>query len=187
MTRYVALLRGINVGGKNLIGMADLRACFEDQGCRDVATYIQSGNVLFTANAPGAGLARRIERALAARFKYEASLVLRTAEQMHAILERAPRGFGARPDRYRYDVMFLKEPLTASAALKDLPLKEGVDRAYPGTGVVYFSRLVSKATQSRLSRIVSMPIYQRMTIRNWNTTTALLELLRTAPPAWNRR
>ena len=61
--------------------------------------------------------------------------------------------------------------------MKSLLTREGVDRAAAGRGVLYFSRLTSRAAQSQLSRIVSMPIYQSMTIRNWNTTTKLLQLM----------
>lgn len=178
MGRYVALLRGINVGGKNIIKMAELRACFEGLGFGDVATYIQSGNVLFTAaERERAVLARRIEGALAAAFQYRASVVVRSRAQLQQVVDRAPAGFGGQPARYHYDVIFLKEPLTAAAALARVPTKDGVDEAHAGTGVLYFSRLISKATQSRLSRVVSMPIYQSMTIRNWNTTTKLLHMM----------
>jgi uncharacterized protein (DUF1697 family) len=178
MSRYVALLRGINVGGKNLIKMAALRACFEAHGFGDVVTYIQSGNVVFTSGESGrAELERRIEAMLAAAFAYRASVVLRSRKQIQDVVERAPDGFGAQPARYRYDVIFLKDSLAASTALESVPTRPGVDRAYAGKGVLYFSRLVSKATQSRLGRIMSMPIYQRMTIRNWNTTTRLVELI----------
>jgi uncharacterized protein (DUF1697 family) len=178
MSQYVALLRGINVGGKNLIKMPALRACFENHGFRDVVTYIQSGNVLFTSAASAHDkLAREIEDMLTARFNYRASVVLRTRKQMQDIVRRAPDEFGAHPTRYRYDVIFLKKPLTASAAMKSMPVKEGVDQAHGGVGVLYFSRLISKASQSRLSRIVSLPIYQSMTIRNWNTTTKLLRMM----------
>src|SRR4051812_38003572 len=158
MKRYVALLRGINVGGNNLIKMAALKACFEAQGFRDVATYIQSGNVLFTVGAGATGtLCRRIEAALSAAFGYEASVVLRSRKEMQAIVKRAPAGFGKQPDKYRYDVIFLKAPLSAAAAIKDLPTRPGVDRASAGEGVLYFSRLISKASQSRLAKLVSLP------------------------------
>jgi uncharacterized protein (DUF1697 family) len=178
MTRYVALLRGINVGGRNLIRMPALKACFEELGCEDVATYIQSGNVLFSAQGTDSkALALRIERALAAAFDYEASIVLRTRKQLQDIVRRAPAGFGADPATCRCDVLFLKEPLTAAAALKIVPTKEGVDEVYAGPGVLYFSRIVDKAAQSRLNKLVSMPIYKSMTIRNWNTTTRLLSLM----------
>jgi uncharacterized protein (DUF1697 family) len=178
MPRYVALLRGINVGGKNLIPMAALKACFEDQGFEDVRTYIQSGNVVFTSPTSNqAELARRVERMLASAFDYEASVVLRSRTQMRSIVERAPEGFGAEPARYRYDVVFLKSPLPTRTAIESVLTKEGVDRVWPGTGVLYTSKLASRAAQSRLSRIVSLPIYRDMTIRNWNTTTKLLELV----------
>lgn len=178
MNRYVALLRGINVGGNNLIKMAALKACFEKEGLRDVATYIQSGNVLFGAQeAAPSKLASRIERALAAAFDYDANVILRTHAQMRAIVGRAPRGFGARPDDYRYDVIFLKAPLTANAASEHVVTTPGVDDARVGTGVLYFSRLSARASQSRLAKIVSSPIYKSITIRNWNTTTQLLRMM----------
>jgi len=154
VSAYVALLRGINVGGKNLIRMPALKACFEENGFEDVATYIQSGNVLFSSSeTSNAELTDRIEAML------------------------APKGFGTQPATYRYDVIFLKEPLSAKTAIKAVPPNPAVDAAHTGTGVLYFSRLTAKATASRLGKIVSSPIYQSVTIRNWNTTTKLLSLM----------
>jgi uncharacterized protein (DUF1697 family) len=182
MPRYVALLRGINVGGKNLIKMSALKACFEANGFEDVATYIQSGNVLFASpETRAAGLTRRIESMLAETFGYEATVVVRNRTQMRAVVERAPKTFGAEQVRYRYDVIFLKEPLTATIALKSVPTKPGVDEAHAGTGVLYFSRLIEKATQSQLNKIISSPIYPSVTIRNWNTTTKLVRMMNEAP------
>lgn len=179
MPRYVALLRGINVSGKNPIPMAGLKACFEENGFDDVRTYIQSGNVVFSSPLSNqAELTKRIERMIGTTFAhYAASVVLRSRNQMRAIVDRAPKGFGTQPSRYRYDVIFLKPPLTAKTAMKSVSMKEGVDRGWAANGVLYFSRLTSRATQSRLNRVVSLPIYQQMTIRNWNTTTKLRELL----------
>jgi uncharacterized protein (DUF1697 family) len=96
---------------------------------------------------------------------------------MTAIVTEAPAGFGKRPAAYRYDVIFLKEPLTAAEALNSVTAKAGVDRVLAGDGVLYVSRLISKATQSHLSRIVGTPAYRNMTIRNWNTTSKLVELM----------
>ena len=180
MKRYVALLRGINVGGNNLIKMTALKACFEKQGLLEVVTYIQSGNVVFGATDHAADtLGGRLERALAAAFRYDANVVLRTEKEMRQIVARAPKGFGKQPDKYRYDVIFLKAPLTAPVALKSVATAPGVDEAHAGPGVLYFSRLISKASQSRLSKIVSSPIYKSVTIRNWNTTTQLLRMMDT--------
>ena len=178
MPGYVALLRGINVGGKNLIKMPALKACFEANAFEDVATYIQSGNVVFASrDTRPAELAGRIEAMLTQTFGYQATVVVRNRRQMRSVVGRAPRGFGAEPMRYRYDVIFLKEPLTAKEAMKSVPTRPGVDEAHVGTGVVYFSRLIANASQSRLSRIVSSPIYPSVTIRNWNTTTKLLRMM----------
>lgn len=178
MPGYVALLRGINVGGKNLIKMPALKACFEANAFENVATYIQSGNVFFASpETLAAELTQRIEAMLAETFGYRATVVVRNRRQMRAVVGRAPQGFGAEPTRYRYDVIFLKEPLTAKVAMKSVPTKPDVDEAHVGAGVLYFSRLIANATQSRLSRIVSSPIYPSVTIRNWNTTTKLLRMM----------
>jgi uncharacterized protein (DUF1697 family) len=177
MTRYVALLRGINVGGNNLIGMPALKAAFEAQGYADVVTYIQSGNVVFSSSERSTVLVPRIEAALGKAFDYAASVVLRSRQQMHGVVHGAPGGLGARPAQYRYDVLFLKPPLVASQVLKVVPTKAGVDQVFAGSGVLYFSRLMEKASQSYLSRLVSMPVYRQITARNWNTTTRLLAIM----------
>ncbi len=176
--KFVALLRGINVGGNNIIKMADLKACFEGMRFANVATYIQSGNVLFeTSEANGKKLAGKIEKALSSAFDYESRVVLVSHPQLKRVVEKAPRGFGRDAAKFRYDVIFLKEPLTALEAMKSVSVKEGVDTAHAGDGVLYFSRLISKATQSRLNKIIGTPAYQNMTMRNWNTTTQLLAMM----------
>ena len=178
MAIHVALLRGINVGGKNLIKMPELKACFEADGFEDVRTYIQSGNVLFRATGSTSALADRIEKMLGKTFgHYRAWVLVRSHAQMRTTVEKAPAGFGSDPDAYLYDVVFLKAPLTASAALKKIPTREDVAEVHGGRGVLYFSRLKSRATQSRLNRVASLSIYQSMTIRNWNTTTRLLRMM----------
>ena len=182
MSRYVALLRGINVGGNNLIKMAALKACFEDNGLREVSTFIASGNVIFDAvGATPARLIAQIEAMLARTFNYPASIVLRSRKQMQQVIAQAPPGFGAQPAHYRYDVMFLKEGLKAARLLPTVLLREGVDEGYAGPGVLYFSRLTSRATQSKLNRIIELPFYKSMTIRNWNTTTKLLKVMEAVP------
>jgi len=179
-TQYVALLRGINVGGDNVIKMADLRACLARcDGLSDVATYIQSGNVLFSADeADSAALAARLEAAVSAGFPpYQARILVLGHDAVQRIVRCAPPGFGADPTVRRSDVLYLFGALDASEALADVPIRPDVDEAHAGPGVLYFSRLAARASQSHLSRVVGMPIYQSMTIRNWNTTTRLLALM----------
>ena len=173
---HLALLRGINVGGKNLIKMADLREAFEELGLADVATFIASGNVLFRApKQKREELAAGIESALSARFGTDLKVVLVTEAQLKGVVEGAPPGFGA--DTHRCDVIFLRAPLTARRAFAVLETKEGVDNAWAGRGVIYYSRLAAKASGSRLSKVVALPEYQDMTIRSWSTTTKLLALM----------
>jgi uncharacterized protein (DUF1697 family) len=175
--RYLALLRGINVGGRNLVRMADLRAAFEEMGFAEVATYIQSGNVLFRApRQRREELAARVESQLSRRFGIELRTVLLTEAQLEGVIEGAPRGFGG--DSHLCDVIFLRGPLTVKTAMRLVETREGVDNAWAGRGVLYFSRLAAKASGSRLSRIVALPEYQNMTIRSWRTTTKLLALMR---------
>lgn len=178
MNRYVVLLRGINVGGNNIIKMTALKACLEKAGFADVATYIASGNVLVSSKeTKRPALTAKIESVLAKAFAYQASVVIRDTKEMQRIVGKAPPGFGGQPDTYRYDVIFLKEPFTAAEAMKSVKTKDGVDEVHAATGVLYFSRLIAKATQSQLNKIVGTPAYQSMTIRNWNTTTKLLQLM----------
>ncbi|MFO0581676.1 MAG: DUF1697 domain-containing protein [Anaeromyxobacter sp.] len=174
--RFVALLRGINVGGRNLIRMPALKACFEAQGFGRVETYIQSGNVLFDASGSGRALAPGIERALSEAFGYAASVVVRSRAELERVVAGAPPRFGAAT--HRCDVVFLKHPLDARTALSHVKTREGVDEVHAGPGVLYFSRVAKLAARSQLVRIVQTPIYPSVTIRNWNTTTRLLALAR---------
>ncbi|MBA2523039.1 MAG: DUF1697 domain-containing protein, partial [Solirubrobacterales bacterium] len=98
-----------------------------------------------------------------------------TEAQLKGVIEGAPRGFGA--DSHKCDVIFLRRPLTVDRAFSLLETRKGVDRAWPGKGVLYFSRLASKASGSRLSRIVRLAEYQDMTIRSWSTTTKLITVM----------
>jgi len=182
-TRYVALLRGINVGGKRPVPMADLREMFTTAGFGDVATYIQSGNVVFSSDRPAAGLEAQIETALAEQFEGPIPVVVRSLRQVRSVVQSAPPGFGEQPDDYHSDVIFLKTPLTPAAAMKVVQLRDGVDQAWAGSGVLYFARLSERRTQSRLSSIMGTPEYQLMTVRNWRTTTKLLAMLETGPDA----
>ena len=176
--QYLALLRGINVGGNNVIKMTDLKACFENMGLTDVVTYIQSGNVLFrSAEKDKTKLTKKIEQVLSERFSYTSRIVVVTHKELKKVIDRAPKGFGNDLEKYKCDVIYLKEPLSPKEAMQNVSTKEGVDNAYAGVSVLYFSRLTSKASQSHLTKIIKLPIYQNMTIRNWSTTTKLLALM----------
>ena len=157
--------------------MTDLRAAFEDHGFDKAATHIQSGNVLFESDASAKSLEDDIEDMLERRFGSQLVVVVRSHRQLQSVIARAPSGFGAQPDTYHSDSVFLKGPLTSAQAMRIVELRDGVDQAWPGPGVLYFARLSARRTQSRMSKIVGTPEYQQMTIRSWSTTTKLLGLL----------
>ena len=176
-TRYVALLRGINVGGRNSGAIAELREAFAADGYQAISTYIRSGNVLFESDAAPDSLEHDLEAMLERRFGFPLVVVLRSHLQLRTVVEEAPDGFGADPARYHSDVIFLKAPLSSQQAMGVVSRREGVDQAWPGNGVLYFARVSERRTQSRMNRIVGTPEYGGMTIRNWATTTRLLGLL----------
>lgn len=172
--RYVALLRGINVGGNNPVKMAELAQVLTGVGHRDVRTYINSGNVVFTADQEPSESG--LEALLAERFGFGIPVLVRDRAAYEATVAAAPLEFG--DDALRRDVLFLKDAVTPADALAALPaLAEGVDRVWAGPRALYFARVAAKAHQSRLSKIVGTPIYRQMSARNWNTTRTLLKLL----------
>ncbi|MCZ0729433.1 DUF1697 domain-containing protein [Mycolicibacterium iranicum] len=176
-TRYAALLRGINVGGRNKISMADLRSVFSDAGYGNVTTYIQSGNVAFEFDGARKSLESDIEALLTERLESAPVVVVRSHRELRAIVEKAPADFVARTQDHHRDVVFLKTPLTVEQAMGVVQVRDGVDEAWKGRGVVYFTRLSAERTKSKMNRIVGTPEYRLMTIRNWATTTKMLAIL----------
>lgn len=182
MPAYVVLLRGINVGGKNKLPMAELARALLDAGFADVQTYIQSGNVLLRSDLAPAAVTETIEGLLPRRFTLDSSLVrvlVLTREQLEAVVDTRPAGFGDQPETYHSDVIFLIG-ISAADAMRVFNPREGVDAVWAGDEVIYSQRLSAERTRSRLSAIVGTPAYQSMTIRNWNTTTRLLAMMREA-------
>jgi len=177
--RYVALLRGINVGGNNLIKMLDLRSSFARMGFSDVETYIASGNVVFSSKQSNkAKLTKTIEEALSDAFSYESRVVVVSGSEMERVVTQARKGWGGDPAKYRYGFFFAREPLTTSEALGDVKPTPGVDTAHAGDHALYFRRLISKAAQSNLNKLVQRASYKNITVRNWNTTMKLFSMLR---------
>lgn len=181
MRAYAVLLRGINVGGKNTVPMADLRRCLEGLGFADVSTLIASGNVVLRADQRPDEIAARIEEALPETFGLADGLVkvhVLSRDQLHAVIDNKPAGFGEHPESYHSDAIFLMG-IDSAAAMSVFSPRDGVDEVWPGDGVIYAQRLSSQRTKSRLGRIVGTPEYRSMTIRNWNTTVKLRALLDT--------
>jgi uncharacterized protein (DUF1697 family) len=177
MSRYLVLLRGINVGGRNKVPMAALRELLESHGHTKVSTYIASGNVILSSDQSAAAIKRELEDALPKTFKLDSDLIavlVLTQAQLRAIVQKRPKGFGDHPDTYHSDAVFLMG-IDAKAAMAVFDPRPGVDEVWAGKGVIYSQRLSAQRTKSRLGKIVGTPPYKSMTIRSWQTTLALLE------------
>jgi uncharacterized protein (DUF1697 family) len=179
VSKYLVLLRGINVGGKNKVPMAGLRQLLEELGYSKVDTYIASGNVILSSDRSPGAIKRQIEAALPKAFRLDseliAALVLSRA-QLRAVVNRKPKGFGEHPETYHSDAIFLIG-IDAATAMQVFDPHPEVDRVWPGDGVIYSQRLSARRTASRLNKAITTPLYKSMTIRSWATTMALHELL----------
>lgn len=179
MKTYVILLRGINVGGKNKLPMTELKKCLENLGFSDVSTYIASGNVILRSNKNPKEIQSLIEEALPLTFTLDSDLIKVLAlshDQLKAIIDNKPKSFGDHPEKYHSDAIFLMG-VHVDQAMAVFKPRDGVDKVWPGDGVIYSQRLSAERTKSRLSAIMLSPLYKSMTIRSWNTTTKLLRLL----------
>lgn len=178
-TTYLALLRGINVGGKNKVPMAALKKLLEDLGLEEVRTYIQSGNVIFRSSLAADTIARNIEAGLTSTFKLDDELIkvlVLSRDALKAVVDKRPKGFGDEPGKYHSDAIFLIE-IDRDDAFAVFKPRDGVDKVWPGEGVIYSQRLSAERTKSRLGKIVASPLYKSMTIRSWQTTQKLMELM----------
>jgi uncharacterized protein (DUF1697 family) len=171
---YVALLRGINVGGKSTIAMAELKAVFESLGLQNVKTYINSGNVIFSTDR--ADPTSQIEAAINKKFGHDVRVTLRSIDEIKKTVE-AIDPLWANDKTMKCDVMFLWPEFDRSDALDEYPINpEYEDRLYtPGAIIWRVDR--SYATKTKLYRIVGTPVYKGMTVRNCNTVRKLYGLM----------
>jgi uncharacterized protein (DUF1697 family) len=173
---YLALLRGINVGGKNKVEMSRLKTVFESIGATEVRTYINSGNVIFVHDRGPTRLSAAIERAIEAEFGFEVRIVLRTADDVKSLAKAIPAAW-KEDSAMRCFVMFLWDDVDDPSVLDQLTIKDDIDdvKYVPGTIVWRVDRDV--VTRSGMMRLVSDDLYKQMTIRNVNTVRKLADLM----------
>ena len=176
-TGYVVFLRGVNVGGKNIIKMDELKKIFEELKFTEVKTYIQSGNIIFNDyEKDKTKLVKNIDKKLYKKLNTKVNIAILTFPEFKEIIDKKPKGFGD-ADEKKYDVIYLTEPLKANDALKEIKTREGVDEIFKGKNVLYISRKKESLAKSYLSKIIETPVYQNITIRNWNTTKKIYDLM----------
>lgn len=182
-TTFVALLRGINVGGKNKLPMADLSTMFEKAGCARVQTYIQSGNVVFDADAGAAGaLPGQIQGAIEKRFGYRIPVVMRTADELSAVAADNPflsRGV----DADVLHVVFLAGAPEAKRAAALDPNRSPPDEMIVRGREIYLSCPNGIARTRITNAYLDTTLATTSTLRNWRTVQMLARMANAAPGA----
>jgi uncharacterized protein (DUF1697 family) len=172
MTRSVALLRGINVGGRTKVEMPRLRQAFEAIGCADVSTYINSGNVLFTDDRATATLVAAIEEELHRVFGLELRVVVRTAASLRAVCEAIPDDW-TNDDRQKTDVLFLWDEVDDPSTLEAVAHDPELERVLYVPGALVWNIGREHVTRGNGVKLVRSELYRKMTVRNVNTVRKL--------------
>ena len=175
---YVALLRGINVGGKTKVDMATLREVVAALGCDDVRTYINSGNVLFRDPRSARTLAPRIEGAIEGEFGFPVAVQLRDLPAIRRLCKAIP-GEWTNDKEQKTDVMFIPAALDKPGLLDSIKHNPEIENVLHAPGAIVWN--ISRRNQGRgnATRLTQTEIYSRITIRNVNTVRKLRELLET--------
>jgi uncharacterized protein (DUF1697 family) len=176
MAAFICFLRGVNVGGKGKVPMADLRALLEGLGFDKVKTLLQSGNAVFAAKGGTAtALAGKIEAAIEKRFAYRSDVHLLTPSDLRRIVEANPYPGEAKKDPSHLIVRFIARPIdkTAQAALAATAAEGEKFKVTPGAIFLYYAHGIAR---SKLGSTLDRKDGARGTGRNWNTVTKLLDL-----------
>ena len=174
---FVALLRGVNVGGNNIISMRELKESFEGVGFEQVTTYINSGNVIFsTKETDSRKLEKKIEQMLSKDFQRDSKVVIRSLAEMEQLVESLPENWTSDPD-WRYNVIFLRHTIDSEKILEELTTKSDHEQICYRPGTVLWSAQASDINRTNMQKLSSRKIFRDMTVRNLNTTKKLCELM----------
>lgn len=174
---YVALLRGINVGGNNKVDMKLLKETFLQTGMESVITYINSGNVVFIDKThTKAEISSLLEQAIFQDFNLEIKVLIRSKDDYESMMKALPQSW--RNDaEMKCDVLFLWEEIDKETLLAELEIKPGIDTVRYSPGAILWSVDKRNVTKSGLMKLVGTALYKKMTVRNVNTTRKIYEIM----------
>lgn len=177
---YVALLRGINVGGKNKVAMPRLKKTFEAVGVTDVTTYINSGNVIFKEprRKPDT-VSSALEKAIEKDFGFPIKVLLRDLPAIKTVIRALPDTW-SNDQKMKCDVMFLWEDVDRKGILKDLKIKPDIEDVVYVPGALIWRVDRPAITRSGMMKVAGSDLYKAMTIRNCNTVRKLADLMESA-------
>ncbi|MFD0589508.1 DUF1697 domain-containing protein [Paenibacillus sp. GCM10027627] len=177
---FVALLRGINVGGNNKIDMKLLKATFERSGMNNVVTYINTGNIIFSNESDSpAELSSILEKAILEDFGLSIKVLIRSKTNIEKIMASLPENW-SNDQSMRSDVLYLWDEINTKTVMEQLPFREGIDRAIYVPGAVLWSYDRENAGKSGLNKVVGSKFYSFITIRNVNTARKIYALMQAA-------
>lgn len=176
--RYVALLRGVNVGGNNKVPMAELKEAFAEYGFADVSTYINSGNILFSSDNDNIlALQEACETIIANRFGLQIRVAVFSAWEMAEALAAAPAWWGVDADA-KHNTIFVRRPVSAEEiCARAGEIRPEYERLSHHGNVIFWSAPLATLTRTRWIRLASTPAYSDVTVRNANTMKKLVRLL----------
>lgn len=174
---FIALLRGINVGGKNKIDMKLLKQTFERVGMNDVVTYINTGNIIFSSNSPTkTELSMILEEAIHLDFGLNIKVVIRTIDEIKEIINSIPDSWKNDTDM-KSDVMFLWDEIDDESVLTNLVIKPDIDTVKYVPGAILWSIDKNNINKSGMIKIVGTKLYKQVTVRNVNTARKIYDLM----------
>jgi uncharacterized protein (DUF1697 family) len=175
---YAALLRGVNVGGRGKVAMEDLRGLFEALGFTDVASYVQSGNIVFTSGTPikdTAELARTIEHKVSKDLGVESSVLIKSGDELRTILQSNPL-VDRTDDPAKLHVTFLAQKPDAEHLAKLPEGGDGTDELVVVGQEVYLFCPGGYGNSKLNNTFIEKRLAVRATTRNWRTVTKLVEM-----------
>ncbi len=171
---YIALLRGINVGGNQKVEMKRLKALFESLGCINVSTYINSGNIFFESSESQENLHKKVETSLKKEFGFGIPLLIKTNQEIKKIADAIPKTW-QNDSEQKTDVAYLFKEIDSKEIVNILPIKKKfIDIKYI-RGAIIWNVKRKNINKSHLTKIISHKLYQSMTVRNVNTARYLAE------------
>lgn len=176
--KYIALLRGINVGGNNKVSMAELRKCFEALGFSNVSTYINSGNIIFeTSPEERTLLIKKCEGAIEDQFGFSVTCSVISAGELIGAFSNAPSWWG-KDENSKHNAIFVIPPQTAKSIIGQVgQAKPDYEKVAVCEPIIFWSAPISTFGRTRYSKIVGSKYYKSITIRNANTVKKLLDLV----------
>lgn len=174
--RYVALLRGINVGGNNKIDMKQLVASMSKAGFEEVSTYINSGNIFFSADDTEAKLTNKLEQLIKNESGFDIKVLLRNKDNIDELTDSIPPEW-TNGNEMKCDVMFLWDSYNDESVLEQLTIKPAIDEARYVHGALIWKVNRNNVTKSGMMKIVGTELYHNMTVRNCNTVRKIKERL----------